>query len=438
MAPQPLEGIRVLEIAHVMAGPVCGRMLADLGADVVKVERPGSGDPTRALAFPPPSPPQVGPRPGTGHPGVSGSSFGPAIAGENGETASPGPVDRGSAAFAMLNRTKRGVALDLKRESGAAALRRMLARCDVAIENFRPGTMERLGLGYESLRTANPRLVYCQITGFGRTGPLADRAAFDLIAQGMTGLMSITGEGPGRSPIKCGPPVADITAGILAAMGVLAALYDRERTGRGRLVDTSVYEAGILQTLWQSAAALATGESPGPMGSAHPLAAPYEAFPTKDEWITIGGWNQANWLRLIGAMDMRELAEDPRFSDNAARMRNIGALREAMRTRLAERTAAHWLQRMEAASVPAGPVLSIGDMLRHPQTAAREMVVAVPGGETVQRTIGMPVKLSGTRAAPACPAPGLGEHTADVLAEYGFTEAEIGAFGSCEADAGDD
>ncbi|MYH51867.1 MAG: CoA transferase, partial [Gemmatimonadetes bacterium] len=302
---------------------------------------------------------------------------------------------------------------------------RMLARCDVVIENFRKGVMEGFGLGYESLRGANPGLVYCQVTGFGRTGPLADHGGFDLIAQGMRVLLSVTGEGPGRPPVKCGPPVTDITAGILGAMGVVAALYSREQTGVGQRVDTSLYEAGLVQTFWQSAVALATGVSPGPLGSAHPLAAPYEALPTADGWITIGGWNQVNWLRLLDALELRELADDPRFATNDARMTNHAALREVLTGRLQTASAEEWLRRLEEAAVPAGPVLSMLAALRHPQTVAREMVVAVEqGGEAVE-TLGMPVKLSETPATVGRGAPGMGEHSQEVLGEYGFEEAEI-------------
>ena len=224
-----------------MAGPICGRMLADLGADVVKVEPPGPGDPTRAFA--------------------------------------PAEADGTAAAFVMANRNKRGAVIDLKSEPGREVARRMLARCDVVIENFRAGVMERLGLSYETLRVANPGLVYCQITGFGRTGPLAEHRGFDLIAQGMTGLLSVTGEGPGRPPVKCGPPLTDITAGILAAMGVVTALYAREKTGVGQRVDTSLYEAGLTQTFWQAAVALATGESPGPAGLSPPPGSPVRGPP---------------------------------------------------------------------------------------------------------------------------------------------------------------
>ena len=382
-----LSGIRVIELAHVMAGPVCGRMLADMGADVVKVEPPGAGDPTRAFA-----PPEVG---GT------------------------------AAAFVMMNRNKRGIVIDLKTEAGRVAAKRMLARCDVVIENFRKGVMEGFGLGYESLREANPGLVYCQITGFGRTGPLADRRGFDLIAQGMAGLLSVTGEGPGRPPVKCGPPLTDITAGILGAMGVVTALYARKSTGKGQRVDTSLFEAGLIQTFWQSAVALATGQSPGPLGSAHPLAAPYEALPTADGWITVGGWNQVNWLRLVDALELPELAGDSRFRTNADRMENLEALRELLSARLKTATAEDWLRRLEAAKVPAGPVSSMLEALRHPQTVAREMVLAVQQGAEEVETLGVPVKLSEAPASVERGAPGQGEHTADVLREYGFGAEEI-------------
>ena len=384
----PLQGVRVIELAHIMAGPCCGLMLADLGADVIKLERAPAGDDARRFL--------------------------------------PPDIDGESAAFLMMNRNKRGIVVDLKTEAGKAVARRLLRRADVVIENYRKGTMERLGLGYETLRADNPGLIYCEISGFGRTGPRADQGGFDLIAQGMSGLMSITGEAPGRPPVKCGAPVADITAGILAAMGVLAAYVHRLRTGEGQRVDASLFEAGIVQTYWQSAIFLATGRAPGPMGSAHPLNAPYQAFETADGWITVGAANQANWLKLLDAVAAPELAEDARFADNQARITNRETLAEALRPIFLRQGSVTWLKRLAASGVPAGPVLDVGEMLADPQTIARDMVTEVPHGHLgAVKTIGAPVKLSATPAAIVRGAPTLGEHTGEVLVEHGYAEAEI-------------
>ncbi len=386
----PLAGFRVVELAHIMAGPCCGLMLADMGADVIKVEKVPGGDDTRRFL-----PPDIG-----------------------GE----------AAAFLMMNRNKRGIAADLKTEGGRAVVRRLIDRADVVIENYRKGTMERLGLGYETLRETNPGLIYCEISGFGRTGPYAERGGFDLIAQGMSGLMSITGEAPGRPPVKCGAPVTDITAGILAAMGVLAAALERARTGKGQRVDTSLFEAGIVHTFWQSAICFATGVAPGPMGSAHPLNAPYQAFQTADGWITVGAANQANWLKLLDALDARRLADDERFATPDARMTNRPALVDALSAIFARRTSAEWLARLEAAGVPAGPVLDVGAMHRDPQTIARGMVTEARHSRLGPvKTIGPPVKFSETPGGIARGAPVYGEHTREVLAEIGYGENEIEA-----------
>ena len=383
-----LAGVRVVELAHIMAGPVCGRMLADMGADVVKVESPRGGDPTRALI------PLEG-------------------------------VDT-SGAFVMMNRGKRGIVVDLKAEAGRGVVRRMLASCDVVIENFRKGVMEGFGLGYESLRDANPGLVYCQITGFGRTGPLADHGGFDLIAQGCSGLMSVTGEGPGRAPVKVGAPVTDITAGILGAFGVAAALLERERTGKGQRVDTSLFEAGITQTYWQSAIALATGVSPGALGSAHPLTAPYQSFRTSDGWINVGASNQGTWTRLTRAVGATGLARDPRFETNEARMARLDELVELLSPFFSSRTSEEWLSALAEEGVPAGPVASVGEMLEHPQTLAREMVVTVEHARLGPvRSVGCPLKMSGAPPGPeGSGAPLLGEHTRAVLGEAGYGPKE--------------
>ncbi|MCZ6917254.1 MAG: CoA transferase [Gemmatimonadetes bacterium] len=384
----PLSEVRVVELAHIMAGPVCGRMLADMGADVVKVEKIPDGDTARGFV--------------------------------------PPELDGEGAAFMMLNRNKRGIAVDLKSEGGLAVVRRLLQSADVVIENYRTGTMERLGLGYESLCEDNPALIYCEISGFGRTGPFADRGGFDLVAQGYSGLMSITGEGPGRPPAKCGPPLTDITAGILAAMGVLAAYVERSKTGRGQRVDTSLFEAGITQTFWQSAIALATGVSPGPMGSAHPLNAPYEAFQTSDGWITVGASSQAVWERVPVVLGLPELLDDPRFLQNEDRMAHRGELAELLGAQFAIRTTEDWLRRLEEAGVPAGPVLTIGEMLAHPQTIARNMVVDTEHAKLgTVKTVGFPVKFSETPATIRRGAPMLGEHTAEILREAGYSDAEI-------------
>jgi crotonobetainyl-CoA:carnitine CoA-transferase CaiB-like acyl-CoA transferase len=384
----PLAGLKVIELAHIMAGPVCGMMLGDMGAEVIKVEKSEGGDDTRRMVP-------------------------PALEGE-------------SAAYMMMNRGKRGLALDLKAPEGRAVLRRLLAGADVLIENYRAGTMEKLGFGYESLRAEHPGLIYCSLSGFGRTGPYADRAGFDLVAQGMSGLMSITGEGPGRPPVKSGAPVTDITAGILAAMGVLAAYTHRLRTGEGQRVDTSLFEAGIVQTYWQSAIALATGVAPGPMGSAHPLNAPYEAFQTADGWITVGAANQTNWLRLLGVLGAEALADDPRFSQNRGRMEHRAELGAALTGYFRQATSAEWLARLEAGGVPAGPVLDVAQMHADPQTLARDMVVEVEHARAGRiRTLGTPVKFSGTPGRVHGPAPLFGEHSRAILAAHGYAPAEI-------------
>jgi len=370
-----------------MAGPVCGLMLADMGAEVIKVEKLIGDDTRRMLP--------------------------PDIQGE-------------SAAFMMMNRNKRGIALDLKHADGKAALLRLLDKADVVIENYRKGTMEKLGLGYETLKARNPGLIYCEISGFGRSGPYAERGGFDLIAQGMSGLMSITGEGPGRPPVKVGAPVTDITAGILAAMGVSAAYARKLQTGEGQKVDTSLFEAGIVHTYWQSAIAFATGVSPGAMGSAHPLNAPYQAFKTADGWINIGAANQKNWERLAAILDHAEFGSDPRFLTNDTRMANRQALEAELNAVFQTKPTDAWLEILEEGGLPAGPVLSIGEMHQDPQALAREMIVETrhPVAGRV-KSIGLPVKFSDTPGGVREPAPVLGEHSREILAEAGFSEAEI-------------
>ena len=384
----PLNGMKVIELAHVMAGPVCGLMLADMGADVIKVEKVPGGDDTRRMT--------------------------------------PPEIDGESAAFLMMNRNKRGMAIDLKTEAGKAVLVRMLKTADVVIENFRAGTMERLGLGYDDLKKINAGLIYCAISGFGRTGPYASRGGFDLIAQGMSGLMSITGEGPGRPPCKVGAPVTDITAGILAAMAVSAAYAHKLKTGEGQMVDTSLFEAGITHTYWQSAITLATGEAPVPMGSAHPLNGPYQAFETADDWITVGAANHANWLRLTEAVERPDLADDERFQDNAGRMAHLSALGAILSEIFRTRRQSEWLEILEKAGVPAGPVLDVREMHQDPHVLAREMVVEANHSRLGPvKTLGCPVKFSETPSAVTSGAPCYGEHSRAILSEYGLEDDDI-------------
>jgi len=383
----PLAGMRVLELAQIMAGPTAGMMLADMGADVVKVEKLPGGDDSR----------------GYREPRVNGVS----------------------APFLILNRNKRGIALNLKHERGREILLRLVRDADVLTENYRRGALEKLGLGYDVLAAANPGLIYCAISGYGRDGPYADKGGFDLIAQGVSGLMSITGE-PGGPPVKTGNPVADINAGILAVTGILAAWAHKLATGVGQIVDTSLMEAALQQTYWHAAIHFATGDSPGPTGSAHILTAPYQAFRAKDGWINIGGANQANWERIAEVLGHPEWRDDARFRTNSERMANLPALTALMNAVLATRTKTEWIDAFDAAGVPVGPVNSIGEALAHPQTLARGMVVELEhpqAGPT--KALGCPVHFSATPTSVTRHAPMLGEHTREVLAECGYSDAEI-------------
>jgi crotonobetainyl-CoA:carnitine CoA-transferase CaiB-like acyl-CoA transferase len=387
-----LQRLRVVDLSSHLSGPYCAMLLADHGADVVKVERPGKGDDARGM------PPFVG-----------------------GE----------SAPFMIWNRNKRSVVIDLKTETGKAQLLHLIDDADVLIENFRPGTLDRLGLGWPQLSVRNPRLIYAAISGFGQTGPYRNRGGFDLVTQGMSGLMSVTGpkDGPPhRMPIA----ISDVAAGMHLAVGVLVALEARHHTGRGQLVETSLLESALSFGVYEAAHVAATGAPPPRLGQAHRGSSPYQVFPTADGWITVGAAQNNFWTRLCALLGSPELADDPRFAANSDRVRNNEELVGLLEARFREKPSAHWLEALETAGIPAGPVLDFHEAMVDPHIVARNMAVDTehPAAGTF-KTLGIPVKLSLTPGALRRPAPRLGEHTAEVLEQAAkLRQAKAAAAGS--------
>lgn len=385
----PLEGMVVLDLTQIMAGPVCTMLLADMGADVIKIEKPNGGDDTRRM----------------GPPFTGGWASG----------------------FLALNRNKRSLGLNLREEAGRKAFRRLLETADVVVENFRPGVMDRLGLGYADLAHLRPSLVYCSISGFGSTGPYRDRGGFDLVAQGMSGLMSITGF-PDGPPAKVGVPITDISAGTQAAFGIMCAYVHALQTGKGQAVDASLMEAGIFYTIWESALYFSEGEIPGPLGSAHRVSAPYQALRTSDGYINIGAATQSTWEQFCRATGLENLIDDERFrlpGDRKFREEELAALLEST---LSTRSTAYWLELLDQAGVVAGPIYDMQQVYDDPQVNARDMVVDLED-ETlgVLRHIGVPVKLSETPGGIRKRAPALGEHSREILKGAGFAANEVDA-----------
>ena len=383
----PLSGMVTLDLTQILAGPMCTMVLADMGADVIKLEKPNGGDDNRRMG--------------------------------------PPFIKDWSAGFLAVNRNKRSLALDLRSEAGRGVFRRLVEEADVVVENFRPGVMERLGLSYEELRNIKPRLVYCTISGFGSTGPARNRGGFDLVAQGVSGLMSITGH-PNSPPAKVGVPVTDLTAGLFAANGIMAAYIHALKTGQGQMVDTSLMEAGVAYTVWESSVYFAEGEIPGPLGSAHRVSAPYQAMRTKDGYLNLGAATQPTWEQLCRAIEREDLMEDDRFRnpwDRKAREEELAALLEET---FSTQDTAHWLQLLDDAGVVAGPIYNMEQVYQDPQVLARKMLVDTEDPELgTVHNIGVPVKLSATPGSIRRRAPALGEHSAEILLERGFSEEEV-------------
>jgi formyl-CoA transferase len=395
---QPLEGIRVLDLTRAMAGPYCTMMMGDLGADVVKVERPGRGDESRG--------------------------WGPPFVGQP-----YGPYPGESAYFIAANRNKRSVTVNLKSPQGQDIVRRLAGLSDVLVENFRTGVLDRMGLGVEDLRTHTPRLVYCSISGYGRTGPYAERPGYDFIIQAEGGMMGITGpeEGP---PYRVGVPIVDITAGMFAATAILAALRARDLTGVGQVVDISLLDAQVALLANVASNYLVGGAEPRRLGNAHPNITPYEAFRARDRWFALAAANDRQWAILCGAIERPDLKDDPRFATNGARVTNRAALREVLGAAFVVRDADEWLAKFQKVGLPCGPINTIPDVFGHPQARARDLALETlhPTADRVRLT-GFPYKLSGTPANVRRPPPLLGQHTGEVLTDLlGYSAEDVSAF----------
>jgi formyl-CoA transferase len=384
----PLRKIKVLDLTQIMAGPFCCQILADMGADVTKVESPEAGDQTRrAMGF--------------------------KMKGED------------TAAFIAINRNKKSVTLNLKEEEGREIFYRLAQNSDVLVENYRPGVAKRLGADYETLKEINPRLIYASISGFGQTGPYAHRAGYDLIAQGMSGVMSVTGE-PGGPPAKCGVPIGDLSAGLFCAFAILAAHIAREDTGRGQFIDTSLFEGALALSIWETTELWTTGRIPQPFGSAHRLNAPYQALKTRDGYLNVGANNQKLWTQFCKMLGREDLTQDKRFATNADRMDNREELAEELEFVLKERDTEEWVELLLEEGVPVGPIYNYKQVFEDPHTLAREMMVEMehPMEGTV-KGLGIPVKLSETPGGIWRPAPLLGEHTEETLMGLGYSKEEL-------------
>jgi len=389
---QPLEGIRVLDLSRVLTGPFCSMILADLGAEVIKVEMPGTGDDTRA--------------------------WGPPF------------LDNESAYFLCINRNKKSIVLDLKSEKGKVVLFELAKKCDVFLENFSPGVTGKLGVDYENVRKANPRIIYCSISGFGQTGPYRNRPAYDIVLQAMGGLMAITGE-PDRPPIRIGVAITDIGAGMYAAIAILAALTVREKTEKGQWIDISLLDGTVSWMTYMAANYFATGKVPERMGSAHPTIVPYQCFETMDrKYLILAVGNDRLWRNLCRALNLRDLAEDPRFATNPERVKNRAQLIPRLSEVFLSKTRDDMLQILMREDVPCAPVYTMDEVFSDPQVLHRDMLVEMehPTAGKIKQ-IGSPIKLSGTPVRIEAPPPLLGQHTEYILRKVlGYTYEDVQRF----------
>ena len=382
-----LEGIKVLDLSRALAGPYCTMMLADMGAEVIKLEMPGRGDDSR--------------------------SWGPPF------------VEGESAYFMSINRNKKSITLNMKSEKSTEIIHRLIKQSDVLVENFRPGAMERLGLGYEQVKKMNSGIIYCSISGFGQDGPYRMLPGFDQVLQGMGGLMSITGE-PGGPPIKVGVAIADIAGGMFASYGIVAALYNREKTGKGQAVDISLLDSQVAWLTYRAGAYFASGEVPQPVGSGHPVIVPYQAFKTKDVYINIAVGNDQLWERFCKAVGLEKVMNDPKFATNAKRVENREEIVKIIGDLIAAKNGEEWLNILTDAGVPCGPIYTVDKIFSDPQVLHRQMLQELdhPKVGTI-KVAGTPVKLSDTPGEVKSAPPVLGQHTQEILTQLGYSDKDV-------------